>query len=248
MAYYPSSVKNDFTTKVNFSDTILAAHVNDLQGEVTAVETYLGANVEVGSGWIGAFDQITTNWNTLKDRLANIEYGLNIAYNTNTSNLGGTIIQPSTGSTIGLVIKANASQSVDLIEFQTSSGTVVSKVDSSGNIYTSNKQVVPIVYASSQPTGVPAGTIWVDSSSSIATLTAQSGIPSGGTSNQVLAKNSTTDYDVTWVTTHSTPAGGTTGQYLTKVSNTDYDTQWSTLVVPDPTDYVNVGMFFLGGM
>ena len=100
MAYYPSSVKNDFTTKVNFSDTILAAHVNDLQGEVTAVETYLGANVEVGSGWIGAFDQITTNWNTVKDRLANMEYGINLSYIARVPSGGSTgqLLQKNSGT------------------------------------------------------------------------------------------------------------------------------------------------------
>ena len=100
MAYYPSSVKNDFTTKVNFSDTILAAHVNDLQGEVTAIETYLGANVEVGSGWIGAFDQITTNWNTVKDRLANMEYGINLSYIARVPSGGSTgqLLQKNSGT------------------------------------------------------------------------------------------------------------------------------------------------------
>ena len=205
MPYYPSVVKNDFTTKTNFTDTILAGHVNDLQGEVTAIESNLGTSLNVSGGFVGSFDQITTTWSTLKDRIQNIEYGLGTAYNTSTSTLGGSTIESSTTSTTSLAIKAKASQTANLLELQTSDGTVVSKVDASGNIYTSNKQVVPIVYAASQPSSVPAGTIWVDSSSSVATFTAQSGIPSGGT----------------------------TGQYLTKVSDDDYDTQWSSLEVPD---------------
>ena len=78
-AVYPASVKS-FTTKVDFVDTVLAEHVNSLQDEVNSLEVNLGTNIKTGSGWVGSFDQITTNWNTLKDRLANIEYGLNIAY------------------------------------------------------------------------------------------------------------------------------------------------------------------------
>ena len=78
-ASYPASVKS-FTSKVDFVDTVLAEHVNSLQDEVNSLEATLGTSISVGSGWVGSFDKITTNWNTLKDRLANIEYGLNIAY------------------------------------------------------------------------------------------------------------------------------------------------------------------------
>lgn len=76
---YPSSIKN-FTTKVNYVDTVLAGDVNDLQDELVAVETALGSSIRTGSGWVGSFDQITTNWTTLKDRIVNIEYGLNDAW------------------------------------------------------------------------------------------------------------------------------------------------------------------------
>ena len=75
-AQYPSAVKS-FTTKVDFTDTVLAEHVNTLQEEVRAIQVTLGTSIEVGSGWVGAFDKITTTWDSLKDRLANIEYGLN---------------------------------------------------------------------------------------------------------------------------------------------------------------------------
>lgn len=75
-ASYPASVKA-FTTKVDFTDIILAEHVNSLQDEVNSLQANLGTYIKTGSGWVGTFDKITTNWNTLKDRLANIEYGLN---------------------------------------------------------------------------------------------------------------------------------------------------------------------------
>lgn len=78
-ASYPSSVKS-FVTKVDFADTVFAAHVNDLQDEVNAIQANLGTSIKTGSGWVGAFDQITTNWSTLKDRITNIEYGLGDAY------------------------------------------------------------------------------------------------------------------------------------------------------------------------
>ena len=56
-----------------------------------------------------------------------------------------------------------------------------------------------------------------------------SGIPSGGTTSQVLAKSSNTDYDASWYDTHYIPTGGTTNQVLSKNSNTNYDVNWVTL-------------------
>ena len=69
-----------------------------------------------------------------------------------------------------------------------------------------------------------------------------SGIPDGGTTGQILAKNSATDGDAGWVDAPSdgvdgtngsdgadgegVPAGGTTGQILAKVDGTDYNTEW----------------------
>lgn len=101
-ASYPSSVKS-FTTKVDFTDTVLAAHVNDLQDEVSAVQSTLGSSIRTGSGWVGVFDQITSSWNTVKDRINNIEYGLNTAF-------AGKM--PS-GGTAGQVLVKNSSTLYD---------------------------------------------------------------------------------------------------------------------------------------
>jgi hypothetical protein len=63
---------------------------------------------------------------------------------------------------------------------------------------------------------------------------AGAGVPNGGTSGQVLAKNSATNQDTHWVDAGAggsgVPAGGTTGQVLTKLSSTDGDADWE-----DPT-------------
>ena len=101
-ASYPSSVKS-FTSKVDFVDTVLAEHVNSLQDEVNSIELNLGTSIRTGSGWVGSFDQITTNWNTLKDRIANIEYGLNIAYTG----------KMPTGGSLGQVLVKNSSSDYD---------------------------------------------------------------------------------------------------------------------------------------
>lgn len=54
-------------------------------------------------------------------------------------------------------------------------------------------------------------------------------VPNGGTTGQVLSKNSNVDQDTGWTSPHYVPAGGSAGQYLAKSSGTDYALQWSTL-------------------
>ena len=75
--YYPGNIKNDFSSKVDFTDTVIASHINDLQGEVTAIETTLGTFPLTSSGWgTSGFDTTTTTWSSVKDRLYNIEIGI----------------------------------------------------------------------------------------------------------------------------------------------------------------------------
>jgi hypothetical protein len=121
-----------FTTKVDFTDTVLAEHVNSLQNEVTALQENLGTYIKTGSGWVGSFDLITTSWNTLKDRLANMEYGIKDIYDDYASKSGGSTITPSGTSVVGLNIKATSGQTANLFEVRNSSNTVVFSVDSSG--------------------------------------------------------------------------------------------------------------------
>jgi hypothetical protein len=183
-AAYPASVKS-FTTKVDFSDTVLAEHVNSLQEEVNALQSNIGTLIKTGSGWVGSVDFITTNWNTLKDRLANIEYGLKDVYDEYVSNVGGSVITSSAIGVKSLVVRARASQTANLVEFQTSASAVVTKVLPDGTIQTRGKELVPVIYAATQPTGADfaVGTIWVDSSIDV---DATSVTTSGGSLNDTL--------------------------------------------------------------
>src|SRR5579859_530754 len=61
------------------------------------------------------------------------------------------------------------------------------------------------------------------------------GVPTGGTTGQVLSKNSNTSLDTGWTSPNYVIAGGTTGQVLSKSSNTDYALSWTT-----PTVYHSV--------
>jgi len=168
-AAYPATVKS-FVTKVDFTDTVLAEHVNTLQEEVNSLQANLGTYIKTGSGWVGDVDFVTTSWSTLKDRLANIEYGIKDVYDEYVSDVGGSVIVSSAIGIKSLVVRARTSQTANLIEFQTSASTVVTKVLPDGTIQTRGKELVPVIYAASQPTGsdYAAGTVWVDSTSDAA--------------------------------------------------------------------------------
>jgi hypothetical protein len=64
----------------------------------------------------------------------------------------------------------------------------------------------------------------------VAAPAAENGVPVGGTTNQLAAKNSNADYDIKWMdapaAANGLPSGGTAGQILTKDTATDYDASW----------------------
>jgi len=62
-ADFPTSVKT-FTNKTNNVDTIDASHVNDLQDEVNAVETLLGAASLRRTSWTPSFQWATVGTST----------------------------------------------------------------------------------------------------------------------------------------------------------------------------------------
>ena len=102
---YPGAVRNFGSDVVNFTDTILAEHVNYLRAEVNSIETVLGTYLTLSSGWVGSFTEpnISYTWDSLKDRLANIEYGLHVAYAAKTP----------TGGSSGQVLVKNSSTDYD---------------------------------------------------------------------------------------------------------------------------------------
>lgn len=61
-------------------------------------------------------------------------------------------------------------------------------------------------------------------------------MPSGGSRDQVLVKNSNSDYDIKWgAAPGALPTGGTTGQYLKKSSNANYAVEWGAVSGTLPT-------------
>ena len=139
---YPNDIKS-FTFKVNNVDKVVADDVNVLYTEVTEIERHLGeGGAAYGSGaWgSGSFSTAITNWydnGGLKARLQNIEAGLLPAYNaigTIVSNLGGSTINISAASVVGVTVKGAASQTAHLINFTNSSNTSVARVEKDGRL------------------------------------------------------------------------------------------------------------------
>jgi|688.fasta_scaffold00177_70 hypothetical protein len=78
-ASFPTTVRQ-FTAKVDLQDTILADHINALQDEVRAIEITLNGTTDATNGLLtsnysGTFSS-TSTWNSLDDRISNIEAGL----------------------------------------------------------------------------------------------------------------------------------------------------------------------------
>lgn len=184
-AVYPSGVKS-FQNKTDFTDIILAEHINTLQDEVTATQATIGVNPNVSSGYVGSFDDTTTTFSTLSARLANIEKGIKGDVHTQYYKTQGGNIQGPNANTVVVSIQGFTSQVSDLLQFKNVGGTVLSKVDKDGQLYINNQQIKPVLFDATQPDastlGLPAGTIWIDSDSNPAVLSADTTIQiTGGT-------------------------------------------------------------------
>jgi hypothetical protein len=133
MTEYPARVKS-WTARRDLQDLVVAADVNTIYDEVTAIEQNLGAGgVAVSPTWgSGSFDVATTSWNNLHDRMNNVEAGVFIAYTDRVNVGGGSTIQSLANSTTSLVIKAKSGQTANLLEFKSSSNTVLASIDTSG--------------------------------------------------------------------------------------------------------------------
>lgn len=136
-ATYPGTTSPGFTTKVDGTSTVLAADPNRIQEEVIAIEATLGVNPHMSttpsSG--GTFIASATTFADLSTRLANIETGIvSDAHTQYVKNTGGSTITISSGSVKGIVVKANASQSANIQEWQNSSGTALAYVNPTGGV------------------------------------------------------------------------------------------------------------------
>jgi hypothetical protein len=185
MAVYPSGVKS-FQNKTDFTDIILAEHINAIQDEVTATQAIVGVSPNVSGGYVGTFDDATITFSTLSARIANIEKGIKGDVHNQYLKFTGGTLQPANSGTVPLTIQGFSSQATDLLRFTTSTGTVLTKIDQNGKVIVNNQELKPILMQSTQPDavalGLPTGTVWVDSDSNPAVLSADTTLQiTGGT-------------------------------------------------------------------
>lgn len=129
-AVYPTDIKQ-FTNKIDNTDAVIASDVNLLYAEVSQIETTLGKTPSVPD-WAHSFSQAGTDFNTVTERLGNIEGGLNTAYNARVKTTGGSVITQPDASTLGVGLTAFSDVSLNLLEAKNSAGTVITAIGPKG--------------------------------------------------------------------------------------------------------------------
>lgn len=140
------------TNKVDLQDTVMADHVNALQEEVRAIELTMGTPTATGtqvaapsvlvSPWSTGFQQRSTAWNSVSDRLVNIEAGLlyGVPGAPYVRKSGGDTILPTSG-TVGLAMRTQAG-TANLFESRSAANTLNFRLDKDGLPFVGNNAVL----------------------------------------------------------------------------------------------------------
>lgn len=134
-ASFPTTVRQ-FTAKVDLQDTILADHINALQDEVRAIEITLNGTTDATNGLLtsnysGTFSP-TSTWNSLDDRISNIEAGLvnGLAISPYVKKAGDNM---SVSNAVALTLKnTSATTTSNLFEAYNSANTLGFALNGSG--------------------------------------------------------------------------------------------------------------------
>lgn len=209
---YPNQVRS-YTAEVDLVSTVAADNINSLQQEIVALETALGTALTTNpltSTFSGTWSTATTNWNTIGDRLLNIEAGLvngvsNAPYVLKT---GGSTV--TSASNVGFTLRMGAG-SLNLMETYSASNSLGFNIDQTGTpkVGTNN-----VLYVNSADYASLVGSI------SSASSTGGAAIPKSAF---------TAAYQLLYSTgagTYTTLSIGTSGQYLTIGASAP---QWTTL-------------------
>lgn len=133
MASYPGSSVS-FTPKVNLTDTVDAADVNQLYDEVSDIAATVGLSPQARSAsWgTGTFSSASTSFSTVASRLQNAENGVFTVINDYVRLSGNSVVQPAGTTTVNLALRAQTSQTANLLEARNSGGTVVASIGPAG--------------------------------------------------------------------------------------------------------------------
>ena len=148
-ASYPLAVR-PFQNKTNVIDIIDASHPNSLQEEVVAIESTIGLNPALSTtpSPTGSFISTSTQFNTLIQRLANIETGVVAdVHGQYVKKAGNDTIVNTTNTNVGLTIRGAASQSANLQEWRNSSNAILASVSSSGKLVASSVDAPEVDHA-----------------------------------------------------------------------------------------------------
>ena len=126
-ALFPGAVRI-FTAKVDLIDTVMAAHVNLLQDEVTAVQTTVGTGI-LNSTWAGSYGNPSTH-TSLAARLENAEAGIKSSATT-LAGVSGTVV-----GTTGTQTLTNKTLTSPTLNGGTLSGSVTSSATITGGTIT----------------------------------------------------------------------------------------------------------------
>jgi hypothetical protein len=125
--------------RIDGTSIVSAIDVNSVYQEVIALAATLGTNPQTrpaATPWTtGSPLDTSTTYTTVRDRISNVENGLNIVYNDYVKKSGGTTIQSSATTVVSLAVSAIASQTADLFQAVVS-GTAVTKITATGAFWT----------------------------------------------------------------------------------------------------------------
>lgn len=135
MPSYPGAVKT-WVSRRDLLDLVVAADVNTIYDEVTAMQQELGTSPRVSPTWgATAFTSATTSWNSVKERLANIENGVYTSITQRVDTTGGSTIQSASNSTVSLTIRGKSGQTANLLEIRNASNSVISSISTGGALF-----------------------------------------------------------------------------------------------------------------
>ena len=144
MAYttvYPNNIASfpASNPRIDGVSIVTAIDVNSTYQEIIAVESTLGTNPQTrpaATPWTTAVPlDTTTVFTTVRDRISNVENGLNIVYNDYVKKSGGTTIISSAVGIVSLTVAPVASQTADLFQAVVS-GSPVTKITAAGAFWT----------------------------------------------------------------------------------------------------------------
>lgn len=137
------------TPKTDLTSIVMAVDVNAINDEVISIGTTVGLNPQNrGSNWgtgvagggtvSGSFTTSSLLYTTVGQRILNVENGTYLVYNdyisSTVSGTSGNIITPAGTTTVNLTLKAQTSQTANLLEAKNSAGTAVVTVGPTGTL------------------------------------------------------------------------------------------------------------------